>query len=87
MESATQSSAHHALSMEYPRNDSGLVSSERVLDILQLILAGSPLAEVLMGCVQIAMLGRMPYTALRDAILAHPTIPEGLIALFSTAPS
>ena len=44
-------------------------------------------AGELMGCVQIAMLGRMPYTALRDAILAHPTIPEGLIALFSTAPS
>jgi len=87
MESATQSSAHHALSMEDPRNGSGLVSSERVLDILRLILAGSPLAEVLTGCVQIAMLGRMPYTALRDAILAHPTIPEGLIALFSSAPS
>jgi hypothetical protein len=26
----------------------------------------------------------MPYTALREAVLAHPTIPEGLIALFST---
>lgn len=36
-----------------------------------------------MGCVQIAMLGRMPYTALREAVLAHPTIPEGLISLFS----
>lgn len=44
-------------------------------------------AGEIMGCVQIAMLGRMPYTALRDAIFAHPTIPEGLIALFSAAPS
>jgi pyruvate/2-oxoglutarate dehydrogenase complex dihydrolipoamide dehydrogenase (E3) component len=35
------------------------------------------------GCVQIAMLGGMPYTALGEAVLAHPTIPEGLIALFS----
>ena len=40
-------------------------------------------AGEIMGCVQIAMLGRMPYTALREAILAHPTIPEGLISLFS----
>jgi len=40
-------------------------------------------AGEIMGCVQIAMLGRMPYTALREAVLAHPTIPEGLISLFS----
>lgn len=44
-------------------------------------------AGEMMGCVQIAMLGKLPYTALREAILAHPTIPEGLIALFSAAPS
>src|SRR5215472_11675941 len=40
-------------------------------------------AGEIMACVQIAMLGGMPYTPLRDAVLAHPTIPEGLIALFS----
>jgi pyruvate/2-oxoglutarate dehydrogenase complex dihydrolipoamide dehydrogenase (E3) component len=40
-------------------------------------------AGEIMGCVQIAMLSGMPYTALRDAVLAHPTIPEGLISLFS----
>lgn len=40
-----------------------------------------------MGCVQIAMLGNLPYTVLREAVLAHPTIPEGLIALFNTTPS
>ncbi|MBB5064773.1 NAD(P)/FAD-dependent oxidoreductase [Granulicella mallensis] len=44
-------------------------------------------AGEIMGCVQIAMLGGMPYTLLREAILAHPTIPEGLIALFSSAAS
>lgn len=44
-------------------------------------------AGEIMGCVEIAMLGRMPYTALREAVLAHPTIPEGLVALFSTVPS
>jgi pyruvate/2-oxoglutarate dehydrogenase complex dihydrolipoamide dehydrogenase (E3) component len=44
-------------------------------------------AGEIMGCVQIAMLGGMPYTALREAILAHPTIPEGLISLFSAGAS
>jgi len=40
-----------------------------------------------MGCVQIAMLGGMPYTTIREAVLAHPTIPEGLNALFASAVS
>jgi pyruvate/2-oxoglutarate dehydrogenase complex dihydrolipoamide dehydrogenase (E3) component len=40
-------------------------------------------AGEIMGCVQIAMIGRIPYTSLRDAVLAHPTIPEGLVMLFS----
>lgn len=44
-------------------------------------------AGEIMGCAQIAMLGRLPYTALRDAILAHPTIPEGFVSLFSTTPA
>jgi pyruvate/2-oxoglutarate dehydrogenase complex dihydrolipoamide dehydrogenase (E3) component len=44
-------------------------------------------AGEIMGCVQLAMLGGLPYTALREAVLAHPTIPEGLISLFSAAPS
>jgi hypothetical protein len=33
--------------------------------------------------VQVAMLAQMPYTALRDAIFTHPTMAEGLVALFS----
>lgn len=44
-------------------------------------------AGEILGCVQIAMLGNLPYTALREAVLAHPTIPEGLISLFSATPS
>jgi pyruvate/2-oxoglutarate dehydrogenase complex dihydrolipoamide dehydrogenase (E3) component len=41
----------------------------------------------IMACVQIAILGDLPYTALREAVLTHPTIPEGLVALFSSMPS
>src|SRR5580698_4325213 len=44
-------------------------------------------AGQIMGCVQIAMIGGMPYTALRDAVLAHPTLAEGLISLFSSGAS
>jgi pyruvate/2-oxoglutarate dehydrogenase complex dihydrolipoamide dehydrogenase (E3) component len=40
----------------------------------------------IMSAVQIAMIAGLPYTALRDAILAHPTLVEGLVALFSSAP-
>jgi pyruvate/2-oxoglutarate dehydrogenase complex dihydrolipoamide dehydrogenase (E3) component len=37
--------------------------------------------------VQTAMLGGMPYTALRDAILPHPTMAEGLGPLLTTIPA
>jgi pyruvate/2-oxoglutarate dehydrogenase complex dihydrolipoamide dehydrogenase (E3) component len=40
-----------------------------------------------MSSVQIAMIGTLPYTALRDAILTHPTLAEGLEPLFSSQPS
>ena len=33
--------------------------------------------------IQIAMMGKLPYTALRDAIFAHPTLAESLNNLFS----
>jgi hypothetical protein len=36
-----------------------------------------------MASVQVAMIAGLPYTALRDAIFTHPTMPEGLIALFN----
>jgi pyruvate/2-oxoglutarate dehydrogenase complex dihydrolipoamide dehydrogenase (E3) component len=43
-------------------------------------------ASEMMAVVQTAMLGRMPYTVLRDAILTHPTAAEGLLGLFATPP-
>jgi pyruvate/2-oxoglutarate dehydrogenase complex dihydrolipoamide dehydrogenase (E3) component len=44
-------------------------------------------ASEMMAVVQTAMIGGLPYTALRDAIFAHPTAAEGLVALFSNPPS
>jgi len=43
-------------------------------------------AGEIMGAVQIAMIAKLPYTALRDAVLTHPTLMEGLIVLLSTVP-
>lgn len=43
-------------------------------------------AGEIMASVQVAMLAGLPYTALRDAIFTHPTLAEGLVALFSAVP-
>jgi pyruvate/2-oxoglutarate dehydrogenase complex dihydrolipoamide dehydrogenase (E3) component len=42
-------------------------------------------ASELLAAVQTAMVGRLPFTALRDAIFAHPTMSEGLVYLLSQA--
>jgi pyruvate/2-oxoglutarate dehydrogenase complex dihydrolipoamide dehydrogenase (E3) component len=44
-------------------------------------------AGEIMSAVQIAMIAGQPYTAMRDAVLTHPTLVEGLIPLFSSVPS
>jgi pyruvate/2-oxoglutarate dehydrogenase complex dihydrolipoamide dehydrogenase (E3) component len=54
--------------------------------ILGFTAVGVGAAEI-MTSVQIAMNAGLPYTALRDTILTHPTLVEGLIPLFSSAPS
>ncbi|HEY5299386.1 MAG TPA: mercuric reductase [Acetobacteraceae bacterium] len=54
--------------------------------ILGFTMFGAHAGEV-MAVVQTAMLAGMPYTGLRDAIIAHPTMAEGLGALFSRIPA
>lgn len=41
----------------------------------------------LMSMVEIAMMGKVPYTTLRDGIFAHPTLAESLNTLFATIES
>jgi pyruvate/2-oxoglutarate dehydrogenase complex dihydrolipoamide dehydrogenase (E3) component len=53
--------------------------------ILGFVMIGPEAGEV-MATVQIAMLGGLPSTILRDAILTHPTMAEGLNALFAALP-
>ncbi|MEV7816343.1 MULTISPECIES: FAD-dependent oxidoreductase [Streptomyces] len=51
--------------------------------ILGVALLGPEAAEVV-TVVQTAMLAGLPYTALRDGLIAHPTMAEGLNALFTS---
>ena len=53
--------------------------SDRILGFAML---GAQAGEV-MAVVQMAVLGGLPFTALRDGILAHPTLAEGLNMLFT----
>ena len=53
--------------------------------ILGFTMFGTGAGEV-MTTVQMAMLAGLPYTAVRDAVTAHPTMPEGLNALFGNVP-
>jgi len=59
-----------------------LVSPEtkQILGVAVLGIEGGEIAAML----QIAMMGKLPYTALRDAIFTHPTLAESLNTLFSS---
>ncbi len=56
--------------------------SDRILGFSML---GAGAGEVV-AVVQTAMLGEMPYTMLRDAIITHPTMAEGLNVLLAAVP-
>jgi pyruvate/2-oxoglutarate dehydrogenase complex dihydrolipoamide dehydrogenase (E3) component len=58
------------------------MDSDRILGFTML----GPGAGEVIAVVQMAMLAGLPYTALRDAILTHPTMAEGLNVLFANAP-
>jgi pyruvate/2-oxoglutarate dehydrogenase complex dihydrolipoamide dehydrogenase (E3) component len=58
------------------------VKSDRILGFT----AFGAQAGELIAVVQTAMLAGAPYTLLRDAIVTHPTIAEGLTVLFDEAP-
>ena len=57
-------------------------SSDRILGFS---VFGVEAGEI-MSTVQVAIIAGLPYTAMRDASFAHPTMLEGLIPLFSNVP-
>src|SRR6516165_7987701 len=55
-------------------------------EILGFTAMGPHAGEVL-AVVQTAMMAKLPYTALRDAVFTHPTMAEGLGPLFGGVPA
>lgn len=55
-------------------------SNDRILGVAILGIEGGEVASVL----QTAMMGDLPYTALRDGVFSHPTLSESLNNLFAT---
>ena len=55
-------------------------------EILGAAILGADGGE-LMSMIEIAMMGKLPYTALEDAIFAHPTFAEALNILFAKVES
>ena len=68
--------------MKKPTLRLDVADSDRILGFTMI----GPEAGEVMAVVQAAMLAGMPFTGLRDAILTHPTMAEGLNALFSRVP-
>ncbi|MFM0643361.1 FAD-dependent oxidoreductase [Paraburkholderia bryophila] len=54
--------------------------------ILGFTMLGTNAGDVVTA-VQMAMIGKLPYTAVRDAIIAHPLISEGLNILLGKVPA
>jgi pyruvate/2-oxoglutarate dehydrogenase complex dihydrolipoamide dehydrogenase (E3) component len=72
-----------ALEVDEPRGVMKAVvdaESDQILGAAVLGIEGGEVAAML----QIAMMGRLPYTVLRDGIFAHPTLAESLNSLFAT---
>jgi pyruvate/2-oxoglutarate dehydrogenase complex dihydrolipoamide dehydrogenase (E3) component len=53
--------------------------------ILGFTMVGSQADEVV-AAMQVAILANLPYQKLRDAVITHPTIAEGLGLLLSNVP-
>jgi pyruvate/2-oxoglutarate dehydrogenase complex dihydrolipoamide dehydrogenase (E3) component len=59
------------------------VETRQILGAAVLAVEGGEI----MSMIEIAMMGKLPYTALEDGIFAHPTLAEGLNTLFTSLES
>ncbi len=71
-----------ALEVDEPRGFLKVVVDAETNQILGAAVLGIEGGEI-MAMLQIAMMGRLPFTALRDGIFAHPTLAESLNNLFT----
>jgi pyruvate/2-oxoglutarate dehydrogenase complex dihydrolipoamide dehydrogenase (E3) component len=72
-----------ALEMDETRGFMKSIVDARTKQILGAAVLGIEGGEI-MAMLEVAIMGRLPYTALRDGIFAHPTLAESLNNLFST---
>ena len=71
-----------ALEMDESRGFMKAVIDQRTGCILGCSILGVEGGEI-MSMIQLAMMGKLPFTVLRDGIFAHPTLAESLNNLFS----
>jgi len=76
------SSVARALEVDEPRGMMKAIVDAETDQILGCAVLGIEGGEI-MAMLEIAMMGRTPYTTLRDGIFAHPTLAESLNNLFS----
>jgi pyruvate/2-oxoglutarate dehydrogenase complex dihydrolipoamide dehydrogenase (E3) component len=76
------SNVARALEVDEPRGFLKVIVDAQTEQILGAAILGIEGGE-LMSMLEIAMCGQVPYTVLRDAIFAHPTLAEGFNNLFA----
>lgn len=74
-------SVARALEVDETRGFMKAVVDARTNQIVGAAVLGIEGGEI-MGVIEMAMMGKLPYTALRDGIFAHPTLVESLNNLF-----
>jgi pyruvate/2-oxoglutarate dehydrogenase complex dihydrolipoamide dehydrogenase (E3) component len=74
-----------ALEMAEPRGFLKAVVDAETRQILGAAVLAVEGGEI-MAMLEIAMMGKLPYTALEDGIFAHPALAEGLNTLFMSMP-
>ncbi|HEX6819354.1 MAG TPA: mercuric reductase [Ktedonobacterales bacterium] len=77
------SNVARALEVDEPRGFMKAIVDPDTKQILGATVLGIEGGE-LMAMFEIAMMGRLPYPVLRDAVFAHPTLAESLNNLFAT---
>ncbi len=75
-----------ALTLSETRGFMKALVSQETDEILGFTAVGPQAGEII-AVVQTAMMGKLPYTALRDAVFTHPTMAEGLGPLFGRVPA
>ena len=70
-----------ALEVDESRGMMKVIVDKKTDQILGCTVLGIEGGEI-MSMLQIAMMGKLPYTALKEAIFAHPTLAEGLNNVF-----